>query len=128
MTLPATLPRLCPGEGDGETPSAHDLLIPLRQRYRGGVSLRAELVADGAPYRVVRSESSVEIARGETSSPDVRLRGSGAAIARALMQPPSRRLTLPGVDVEGSSDALRTLLGAFDTEKLGAVTSAAVSR
>jgi DNA-binding HxlR family transcriptional regulator len=102
------------------------LLIPLRQRYRGGVSLRAELVADGAPYRVVLTESNVEIARGETPTPDVRLRGSGAAIARALMQPPSRRLTLPGVEVDGSPDALRKLLSAFDTHELSAVANAAL--
>lgn len=112
----------------GELRGLEYLLLPLRQRYRGGVNVRAELVADGVPYRVVLSASSAEIARGETPAPDVRLRGTPATIARAFLRPPARSLTLPGVEVEGSADALRKLLSAFDTEELGVIARAATAR
>jgi hypothetical protein len=102
----------------GELRSMEWLLVALRRRYRGGKTLRAELVVDGVPYRMLLSESAVEIARGGVTAPDVRVRGTGAATARLFLEPASRGRVPAGLEVEGTRDALRTLTGAFATEEL----------
>lgn len=102
----------------GELKQFEWVLGVLRPRYKGGVSLRAELVADGVPYRLVLEPSRAEISRGEVSSPDIRLRGTGAALYRMLRQPPARGRTPAGVEVEGPADAVRTLVNAFAVNEL----------
>jgi DNA-binding HxlR family transcriptional regulator len=102
----------------GELRSMEWLLVTLRRRYRGGKTLRAELVVDGVPYRILLTESAVETARGGVTAPDVRVRGTGAATARLFLDPASRRRAPAGLEVEGTRDALRTLTGAFATEEL----------
>ena len=102
----------------GELRSMEWLLVALRRRYRGGKTLRAELVVDGVPYRMLLSESAVEIARGGVTAPDVRVRGTGAATARLFLEPAPRGRLPAGLEVEGTRDALRTLTGAFATEEL----------
>jgi DNA-binding HxlR family transcriptional regulator len=89
------------------------LLVALRRRYRGGVTLRAELVADGVPFRVLLAESAAEIARGEVTSPELRLRGTGAALARLFLDPKTGSGLPGGIEVEGNAATLRLLLGAF---------------
>src|SRR5204863_3448240 len=47
------------------------LAVALRRRYRGSAVLRAELVADGVPYRVTMSAKRAQVERGVMPSPDV---------------------------------------------------------
>jgi DNA-binding HxlR family transcriptional regulator len=102
-----------PAPQKGELRSLEWLLVALRRRYLGGASLRVEVVADDVPYRIILNKSRAEIVRGATPSPDLTLRGSGTAISQLFLDrsPVGRAPT--GVDVEGGSTALRTLLGAF---------------
>jgi DNA-binding HxlR family transcriptional regulator len=102
----------------GELRSMEWLLVALRRRYRGGKTLRAELVVDGVPYRMLLTKSAVEIGRGGVTAPDVRVRGTGAAAARLFLEPTPRGRVPAGLEVEGSRDALRTLTSAFATEEL----------
>ena len=97
----------------GEYRSFEFLLVALRRRYRGGATLRAELIADGVPFRVLLAESEVEISRGEVTSPQLRLRGTGAALARLFLEPKTGSGMPNGIEVEGEAGALRVLLGAF---------------
>jgi DNA-binding HxlR family transcriptional regulator len=97
----------------GEHRSFDYLMVALRSRYRGGEKLRAELVADGAAYRVVLRKGRMEISRGEVESPDVRLSGSGASLGRILLDESARREPPADVSVEGSPSAVRAFLGAF---------------
>src|SRR5919198_834624 len=64
----------------GEQHSADYILVALRALYRGRVTMRAGLVIDGVPYRLVLDESKADITRGEIASPEVRIRGTEAAI------------------------------------------------
>lgn len=102
----------------GELRQLEWLLVVLRPRYRGGVTLRAELVVDGVPYRMLLSESAAEISRGEVAAPDVRLRGASAALYRMFRQPPPRGRAPAGVEVEGAVDAVRKLVNAFAVSEL----------
>jgi DNA-binding HxlR family transcriptional regulator len=102
------------------TPDADDhrsiewLLVALRRRYRGGVRLRAELVADGVPFRLLLADAAAEIARGETPRPELRIRGEGTAIA-ALFLGGWDRATLPAdLQIDGTLYALRLLVDAFE--------------
>jgi DNA-binding HxlR family transcriptional regulator len=104
----------------GERRSLEWLLVALRRRYLGGETLRAELIADDVPYRIILSAGTAEIARGEVSSPDVRVRGSGTVLARLFVDPPVRGRIPDGITVEGPAAAFRTLLGAFSTNELPA--------
>ena len=101
----------------GELRNFEWVLVGLRPRYRGGTKLRAELVVDGAPYRIVLDESTAEIARGDLPSPTIRLRGSAGAIYRLFRQPPPRGRAPAGVEVEGPIDAVRTLVDSFAIEE-----------
>jgi DNA-binding HxlR family transcriptional regulator len=95
------------------------LFVALRRRYRGGGILRAELVVDGVPYRMILSGTRAEIGRGEVASPDVRIRGTGAATMRLFLERmPKGRAVPAGLEVEGAEDAVRTLADAFDKDEL----------
>jgi DNA-binding HxlR family transcriptional regulator len=89
------------------------LLVALRRRYQGGESLRAELVADDVPYRIVLSEDRAEITRGELASPDVRIRGTGPAAMKLFIEGLPRGKQPAGLQIDGSMTALRSLVGAF---------------
>ena len=97
----------------GEHRSFDFLMVSLRRRYRGGAHVRAEVVADGAPYRVLLSGRHAEIVRGDVPSADVRLRGPGASLARVFLDTSARKSLPADVSVEGSQDALDSLLTAF---------------
>ena len=102
----------------GELRQLEWMLVVLRPRYRGGVTLRAELVADGVPYRMLLGESAAEITRGEVAAPDVRLRGTSAALYRMFREPPARGRAPAGVEVEGGLDTVRRLVSAFAVSEL----------
>jgi len=101
--------------GKREHQSFDYLMVALRRRYLGDATLRAELVADGTPYRVILSRGHAEIARGDVSSPDIRLRGPGAVLARLFLDEGARKRVPAAVSVEGTAGSLRTLLSAFAT-------------
>ena len=101
----------------GELRNFEWFLVALRPRYRGGQMLRAELVADGVPYRIILGKT-VEISRGDVSTPDLRLRGSAASIYKLFREPPIRGRAPAGIEVEGSLDSLRTLVNSFAVEEL----------
>ena len=106
-------PRMATPEPDDHR-SIEWLLVALRRRYRGGVRLRAELVADGVPYRLLLADAAAEIARGEAVRPELRLRGEGTAIG-ALFLGGWDPAALPGdVQVDGTLYALRLLVDAFE--------------
>jgi DNA-binding HxlR family transcriptional regulator len=110
--------RLLQSPKSGEYRSIEFALLSLRRRYLGGAAMRVELVADDEPYRMTLTKSSAEIARGEMPSPDLRVRGPALAIAKMFFDP-KRRAQLPaGVSIEGSTDRLPKLLGAFAVEEL----------
>jgi hypothetical protein len=100
------------------------LLVSLRGRYRGGVTLRAELVADGVPYRMLLTKTNAEISRGDLPSPDLAIRGTGAAIASLFVERKPGGKLPPGVTVDGGSQSLKTLLAAFSTSEIEAAIAA----
>lgn len=109
-----------------QAPAKHEmrnlewLLVALRRRYLGGATLRVELVADGVLYRMVLMKTKVEISRGELPSPDLTIRGTGAAIASLFLERKPGGKLPPGITVDGGSQPLKTLLAAFATSELEA--------
>jgi DNA-binding HxlR family transcriptional regulator len=102
----------------GEQRSIEWLLVALRRRYRGGASLRVELIADDVPYRLLLSKSKAEITRGALPSPDLIIRGTGAAMLSFFLERKPGGKLPPGIVVEGNSQLVRTLLDAFATTEL----------
>jgi DNA-binding HxlR family transcriptional regulator len=101
----------------GELRSVEWLLVTLRRRYRGGETLRAELVVDDVPYHMLLTKKTAQIGRGGVASPDIRVRGAGLAAMRLFVEPlPHGRLP-SGIEIEGPRDALRTLTSAFATSE-----------
>lgn len=90
------------------------LLVALRRRYKGGESLRAELVADDVPYRFVLTEDRAEITRGELASPDVRIRGAEPAAMKLFIEGVPRGKQPAGLEVDGAATTLRSLVDAFE--------------
>jgi DNA-binding HxlR family transcriptional regulator len=86
------------------------LLVALRRRYLGGVSLSAELIADGEPYHIVLRDDRAEIGRGRVPVADVRVIGKGADIARLFLDGLPQAAEL---EVEGGKRQLQALVGAF---------------
>ena len=99
----------------GEHRSFDYLMVSLRRRYLGDAHVRAELVADGTPYRIILAGRRAEIVRGDVASPDIRLRGPGASLARVFLDHASRKRLPADIIVEGSAESLGALLGAFAT-------------
>jgi DNA-binding HxlR family transcriptional regulator len=106
------------GAKRGEQREFEWFLVPLRMRYRGGETLRVELIVDGVPYRLVLDGNRAEIARGELPAPDVRLRGTASAIYRMFRDPPPRGRVPSGIDIDGPPDAARKLVQAFAVNDL----------
>src|SRR5690349_18906636 len=61
------------------------LLVALRRRYRGGVTLTATLEADGSPYHIVLRDDRAEIGRGAAPASDLTVRGAGIDLARLFL-------------------------------------------
>jgi hypothetical protein len=97
----------------GDFRSFDYLAVALRRRYLGGIDLRAELVADGTPYRLTLTKSRATVARGDMPSPDVRVVGSGPALATLFLDAGAKRRRPAGITVEGTPADLRALLDAF---------------
>jgi len=89
------------------------LLVALRRRYRGGRTLAAQLEADGAPYHIVLRGERAEIGRGAVPAADIRIRGAAIDIARLFLEGLPAGAESTGLEVEGSSRQLRTLVDAF---------------
>jgi DNA-binding HxlR family transcriptional regulator len=89
------------------------LMVALRRRYLGGASVRAELVADGVPYRVILTPENADLSRGTVEAPGVRVRASSATLARVFTDKAARSARLAGIEIEGDEAAWRTLLNAF---------------
>jgi DNA-binding HxlR family transcriptional regulator len=106
------------GAKKGEQRQLEWFFVVLRPRYRGGAPLRAELVADDVPYRVLLDGSRAEISRGEAPAPDVRLRGTALALYRMFREPPPRGRAPTGVEVEGPVENVRKLVQAFAVDEL----------
>lgn len=100
--------------GAGEHRSVEWLFVALRRRYRGGAEVRAELVADGVPYRFVLAPGAAEIARGTVAAPDARVRAPGMALATLFLQGWPEDGLPPGVEVEGDPAAFHALVEAFE--------------
>lgn len=69
----------------GEHRSLEWLLVALRRRYRGGVAITAEIVADEVPYTFRLSDTAADVSRGAASGADVRASGPGMAFARLFL-------------------------------------------
>jgi DNA-binding HxlR family transcriptional regulator len=106
------------GAKKGEQRQLEWFFVVLRPRYRGGTTLRAELVADGVPYRMLLDGTRAEISRGEVPAPDLRLRGKALALYKMFREPPSRGRVPTGVEVEGSVENVRKLVQAFAVDEL----------
>ena len=106
------------GAKKGEQRQLEWFFVVLRPRYRGGATLRVELVADDVPYRVLLDGSRAEISRGEVPAPEVRLRGAAPAIYKMFREPPARGRAPTGVEVEGPVESVRKLVQAFAVDKL----------
>ena len=101
------------------------LLVALRRRYRGGVTLTATIDADGAPYHIVLRGARAEIGRGPAPASDVRVMGKGQDIARLFLDGLPGPDPLTVIDVQGDARLLPTLLGAFARGDAESVPSAA---
>lgn len=100
--------------GRSERVDVEWLLVALRWAYKGGATLRAELVVDGVPYRLDLSPGAVDIARGTAASPDVRIRGSANAVSRLFLGAAKPGARIPaGLDVEGAPGSVPALMDAF---------------
>src|SRR4051794_19132543 len=89
------------------------LAVALRRRYRRNATLRAEVVADGVPYRLTLTPSRAELARGGRASPDSRLIASGASLARSFLSEGGKRRLPADVLAEGSAASVRAVLNSF---------------
>jgi DNA-binding HxlR family transcriptional regulator len=89
------------------------LLVALRRRYRGGVTMAVELEADGAPYHIVLRDKRAEIGRGRAPAADLRVRGKGQDLARLFLDGLTKGESPAGIKVEGGNRQLRTLVDAF---------------
>jgi len=89
------------------------LLVALRRRYRGDVTLSAELEADGAAYHIALRGERAEIGRGKVPAADLRIRGKGTEIARLFLDGLPNDPDASTLEIDGSAQQLRTLIGAF---------------
>ena len=89
------------------------LLVALRRRYRGGVTLSASIESDGVPYHIVLRDARAEIGRGAAPASDLTLRGKGADLARLFLEGVPAGNRPAGVEVDGDAGELRTLVEAF---------------
>ena len=112
----------------GDYRSFDFLMVALRRLYRGGVSLRAELVADGAPYRIVLTDNQADISRGDLPSPDLRVTGTTTALAQLFLDETPLERHPSSIDIQGDRSMLRTLVNAFASPAADARVAKAVRR
>src|SRR5262249_35667727 len=93
----------------GDHRSLEWLLVAMRRRYRGGLDLSVELVADQVPYRIVARKTRVTIARGPAPAPDLILRGSPLPLAKLFLDGTLDR----SIVVDGAKADLERLLASF---------------
>jgi DNA-binding HxlR family transcriptional regulator len=93
----------------GEHRSIEWLLVALRRRYRGGLTLTVELVADGVPYTIRATKARASISRGPASLPELRIAGAGLEVASLFLEGDPKSLK-----IEGSAEQLKALLAAFE--------------
>jgi DNA-binding HxlR family transcriptional regulator len=89
------------------------LMVALRRRYLGGVTLTATFDADGSPYHMVLRGDRANIGRGAAPGAEVRVHGSADAIARLFLDGLPEPKTSSAVSVEGDAAALKMLVSAF---------------
>ena len=73
---------------------------------------------------MILSGAHAEIMRGDVASPDVRLRGPGASLARVFLDESARTRLPAEITVEGSAESVRALLAAFATSDVQVATLA----
>ena len=97
----------------GEHRSLEWLMVALRRRYRGGRTMAAELLADGAPYALRLTAEKAEIVRGALAEADLRASGPADAFARLFLGgwPEGG---LPDAIHTRDEAALRALVDAFE--------------
>lgn len=89
------------------------LLVALRRRYRGGLTLTATIEADGNPYHIVLRDDQAEIGRGAAPASDLTVRGAGVDIARLFLGGLPKGEPSSAIEVDGGATKLRTLISAF---------------
>src|SRR5687768_10361762 len=89
------------------------LMVALRRRYRGGVTLAATLEADGAPYHIMLRGDTADIGRGPAPGSALRVAGSPDGIARLFLDGLPETDAAPAVVVAGDPASLQTLVSAF---------------
>ena len=89
------------------------LMVALRRRYQGGVTMTATLEADGAPYHMVLRGDRAEIGRGAAPASDIRVSGSMDAIARLFLDGLPDAPQDSVLVVDGDATLLRTLVSSF---------------
>jgi len=87
------------------------LMVALRRRYLGGVTLTATFDADGSPYHMVLRGDRADIGRGAAPGAEIRVQGTADAIARLFLDGLPEPKTQ--VSVDGDAAALKTLVSAF---------------
>jgi len=101
--------------GVDEHRSLEWLLVALRRRYRGGVTMTAELVADLVPYTFRLTPSAADISRGAASAAEVRAAGPGLAFAELFLGGWPHEGTPDGIHfTTGGPGGVRALVEAFE--------------
>jgi DNA-binding HxlR family transcriptional regulator len=90
------------------------LLVALRRRYRGDVTLSTEIEADGNAYHIVLRAGRADIGRGRVPGPDLRIRGKGTEIAQLFLDGLPKDPDASSLEIDGNARQLRALIGAFD--------------
>jgi len=90
------------------------LLVSLRRRYRGDVTLSTELEADANAYHIVLRGARADIGRGRVPGPDLRIRGKGTDIAQLFLDGLPKDPDASSLEIDGNARQLRTLIGAFE--------------
>jgi DNA-binding HxlR family transcriptional regulator len=89
------------------------LMVALRRRYRGDVTLTATIDADGSTYHIVLRGPRAEIGRGAAPASDIRIAGSTDAIARLFLDGLPELKTADEITIDGNKTLLAKLTDAF---------------
>ncbi|MEM6647603.1 MAG: helix-turn-helix domain-containing protein [Bacteroidota bacterium] len=89
------------------------LLVSLKRRYLGGMTLTAELVADAVPYAFQLTPDAISIQRGAAPSPQLRLAGPALMLGPMLLGAHTANTLPASITVDDSGDHLEQFLGAF---------------